>query len=71
MTQDEAKLVALLIGFADSACVNCVQGLVKHANRLFPEYKWQASEEYAFHKYKINDHETYDRYVPVTVKRRS
>lgn len=40
MTQDEANKIAELIGYADSACPNCVRELVEHANRIIPEYKW-------------------------------
>ena len=45
MTLDEANRIARLIGYADSACSNCVGNLVTQANTLFPEFKFTQTDE--------------------------
>ena len=42
MSEDEAKTVGRLIGYADSACSTCVGNLIEIANRVFPEWEFTA-----------------------------
>lgn len=45
MTLEDAEKIAVLIGYADHACNNCVGDLVEHANRLLPGFVFEATEE--------------------------
>lgn len=68
MTDDEAKLIAKLIGFADRGCSNCVGDLVDHANRLFPQFYWK--KPYPNINLVDTYRNEYDHYLQVNVERR-
>lgn len=73
MQLEEAQKIALLIGFADSGCSNCVDDLVDHANRIFPEFTWTMSRDRAAHRLThINEDgiECTNRFIPVSVEPR-
>lgn len=45
MTADEADLVARLISGVDGGCIVCIEALCRDANRIFPDFTFEASDD--------------------------